>query len=109
MEVNWFQLIYNLSSHHLQREAREAKQQQMANEPNNPIIPANEEEVVDEGNIFVGDFMTPQSFKANTASCIHRLGSQISKWRPTSYTYFRMDVSFMVELKKTNIRTSLDS
>ncbi|XP_022899401.1 uncharacterized protein LOC111412710 [Olea europaea var. sylvestris] len=47
--------------HRLQRETREA-QLQMANEPNNSIIPANEREAVDEGNEILGDFLTPQFF-----------------------------------------------
>lgn len=39
--------------HQLQREARIAQQQQMANERHNPVIPANEEEAMDEGNMLV--------------------------------------------------------
>lgn len=44
----------------LQREARIAQQQQMADERQNPVIPANEEEAMNEGNMLVGDFMIPQ-------------------------------------------------
>lgn len=40
--------------HRLQRETREGQQHQMANERNNPIIPANEDEVVDEGTCLWG-------------------------------------------------------
>lgn len=36
----------------------------MANEQNNPIVLANEKEVVGEGNMLVGDLITLQSFRS---------------------------------------------
>lgn len=53
--------------HWLQREARKAQQQgEMANEQNNLIIKDNEEDVVDEENMLVEDFMKPQIIQSQS-------------------------------------------
>lgn len=46
--------------HRFQKETREAQQHLMANAQEDPVVPENADEVVDEGNMLVGDFMIPQ-------------------------------------------------
>lgn len=60
----------------LQKEPRIAQQRQMADERQNSVIPANEEEAMDEGNMLVGDFMIPQIIQSQSSIVYPLFGQQ---------------------------------
>ena len=75
--------------HRRQREAREIKQQEMANGQNNPIIQVNEEVVVNEGNMLVGDFMTPQIIQSQSSIVYPPFGQPNFRLSPMSFICFK--------------------
>lgn len=66
----------------------------MAKEQNNVVAHMNEEEAINKGGMLVMDLMTPQIIQSQSSN-------QTSSKKSTLYIYFRMDISFMVELKKS--------
>lgn len=95
--------------HQLQREARIAQQQHMANERHNPVIPANEEEAVDEGNMLVGDFMIPQIIQSQSSIVYPPFGQQNFQLKTNIIHLFQNGHQFYGRAEETRIHTSLDS